>query len=98
MPAKEKSRSVSHDICSLLKSIIFFIATKQTCMDIYINSKLQQLPGDSRITDALSALGIATQKGIAIAVNNNVVPRDGWDTYALQPEDKVTLIKATQGG
>ena len=67
-------------------------------MDIYINSKLQQLPGDSRITDALSALGIASQKGIAIAVNNNVVPRTGWDTYTLQPEDKVTLIKATQGG
>ena len=67
-------------------------------MDIYINSKQQELPGNARITDALTTLNIVSQKGIAIAVNNNVIPRQEWDTYILQPEDKMTLIKATQGG
>jgi len=67
-------------------------------MDIYINSKLQQLPGDAKITDALSSLNLNAQKGIAIAINNNVIPQAAWETYLLQPDDKMTLIKATQGG
>ena len=67
-------------------------------MDIYINNKLQQLPPDARITDALSSINITAQKGMAIAINNNVVPNAEWNSYTLQPEDKMTLIKATQGG
>ena len=67
-------------------------------MTIYINNKEQELPTQARITDALESLNITTQKGIAVAINNNVVPRAEWNAYALQPEDKMTLIKATQGG
>jgi sulfur carrier protein len=67
-------------------------------MNIYINSKLQELPAQAKLTDALGALNISAQKGIAIAINNNVIPRGEWDTHVLQDADKVTLIRATQGG
>ena len=67
-------------------------------MDIYINSNLQQLLAEATITDALTHLSITSHKGIAIAVNNNVIPRIEWETYLLKSEDKMTLIKATQGG
>lgn len=67
-------------------------------MNIYINNQLQEMPGQPKISDALTRLQITSQKGIAIAVNNNVIPRADWDTHVLQAEDKVTLIKATQGG
>ena len=67
-------------------------------MNIYVNNKLQEPPGQAKIKDALHALDITTQKGIAIAINNNVIPRAEWDAYVLQAEDKMTLIKATQGG
>ena len=67
-------------------------------MNIYINNKLQELHGQPKITDALHALDITAQKGIAVAINNNVIPRAEWDTYILKAEDKMTLIKATQGG
>jgi len=63
-------------------------------MNIYVNSKLMELAGQAKITDALTTLNITSQKGIAIAVNNNVVPKSEWDTYILQEEDKITLIKA----
>lgn len=36
--------------------------------------------------------------GIAIAVNNKVVPRTEWDTFILAENDKVIIIHATQGG
>ena len=67
-------------------------------MNIYVNNKLQELPGHAKITDVLITLDITTQKGIAIAINNNVIPRTEWDAYILQAEDKMILIKATQGG
>lgn len=67
-------------------------------MNIYINSTLQQLDTNASITDALNQINVTAQKGIAIAVNNNVVPQNEWATYTLQPEDKIMLIKATQGG
>ena len=67
-------------------------------MNIYINNKLQELSGEAKIKDALDSLNVTSQKGIAVAVNNNVVPRAEWDAYTLQPGDKMTLIKATQGG
>ncbi len=67
-------------------------------MNIYINSKLYEVPGETNITSALDTLDLISQKGIAIAINNNVVPRAEWETYVLSDEDKVTLIRATQGG
>ena len=67
-------------------------------MNIYVNNKQQEVPAETRISDALQSLNIAAQKGIAVAINNNVVPRAEWETYRLRAEDKITLIKATQGG
>ena len=67
-------------------------------MNIYVNNKLQEVPVQANIIAMLEVLNITSQKGIAIAINNNVVPGAEWQTYVLQDDDKVTLIKATQGG
>lgn len=67
-------------------------------MNIYINSKLQELSDAAKITDALGALNITSLNGIAVAINDNVIPKAEWNTYVLQQEDKITLIKAAQGG
>jgi sulfur carrier protein len=67
-------------------------------MNIYINSKLHELPNPQPISKALELLNIAHAKGIAIAVNNLVIPRTQWEQHLLQDNDDITLIKATQGG
>ena len=36
--------------------------------------------------------------GIAIAVNNRMIPRTEWDTYALNEGDNILIIKAVCGG
>lgn len=36
--------------------------------------------------------------GIAIAVNNKMVPRTEWDTFALHENDHLVIIKAACGG
>jgi len=40
----------------------------------------------------------AKQKGIAVAVNNSVIPKTDWDNYTLSPSDQILIISATQGG
>ena len=36
--------------------------------------------------------------GIAIAVNNRMIPRTEWDTYTLNEDDNILIIKAVCGG
>ena len=38
------------------------------------------------------------ERGVALAVNNKVVPRSAWEETTLNEGDKVTIIKATFGG
>ena len=67
-------------------------------MDIYINNKVHEFQNEVKLTDALDALNLSSARGIAVAINNNVIPKQDWTSYTLQPNDKVTLIRATQGG
>ena len=67
-------------------------------MNIYVNNKQQELPEQASVQNAVDVLNMPSVKGIAIAVNNNVVPKAAWETYLLADNDKITLIKATQGG
>ncbi|MCW3124113.1 MAG: thiS [Flavipsychrobacter sp.] len=67
-------------------------------MNIYVNNKQQELPTQANVQDAIDVLNMPSVKGIAIAVNNAVVPKADWETYVLSENDKITLIKATQGG
>lgn len=36
--------------------------------------------------------------GIAIAVNNEVVPKNNWNSKQIVSNDSILIIKATQGG
>ena len=36
--------------------------------------------------------------GIAVAINETVVPKSQWTSTLLQENDKVLIIKASQGG
>ena len=38
------------------------------------------------------------QAGIAVAVNNRMVPRSGWEHFVLHENDELIIIKAVCGG
>jgi sulfur carrier protein len=40
----------------------------------------------------------AAAKGIAVALNGEVVPRSAWDATDLRPGDRVEVLTAAQGG
>jgi sulfur carrier protein len=50
------------------------------------------------LADVLPLLQIAQADGIAIAVNEEVIPSREWTGYRLKQGDRVFVIRATQGG
>jgi sulfur carrier protein len=67
-------------------------------MEITFNNNKQQIQEQASVQIIINDLIGDKQKGIAVAVNESVVPKANWDSYVLQPNDKVLVIKATQGG
>ena len=53
---------------------------------------------DASLEKAVLQSGVNDLKGLAVAVNNAVVPRTTWDTFQLKENDTITIIRATQGG
>lgn len=68
-------------------------------MLIYINEQPEHFQSNiSSLYDLLYNLKESHPKGIAVAVNAEIVPRDFWKNFTLSENDHITLIQATQGG
>ncbi|SKA14500.1 sulfur carrier protein ThiS [Chitinophaga eiseniae] len=67
-------------------------------MEVLVNNKLYAVQQGTTIAALLQFIQLSAQKGIAVAVNNQVVPRNSWNDQSLQPSDNITIIRATQGG
>jgi sulfur carrier protein len=68
-------------------------------MTILLNNELLAVPENCTVATALTTANInITANGMAVAVNSDVVPRNNWENYALKANDKIMIIRATQGG
>ena len=67
-------------------------------MDIILNDKTHSVSDNTSLYDIVfSQLG-DKQKGVAVAVNDSVIPKSNWETHIIQSNDNILIIKATQGG
>ena len=66
-------------------------------MQIKVNDQQVTLTQPVNLAELLKTLSQA-DKGIALAVNSQIIVRSRWDQHLLQEGDQVTLIKATAGG
>ena len=67
-------------------------------MTIWANDKPRTVADDAMLTHLLGELGLAERRGVAVAVNDRMVPRSSWSVHALAAGDRVLVIQATQGG
>lgn len=67
-------------------------------IEITVNGELLQVDMTTSVSALLHDLGIAENKGVALAINEEVVPKSQWNVRALSPRDQVIIIKATAGG
>jgi len=68
-------------------------------MELKVNGKLTHASDSNTVTSLLEAQSIdPSRPGIAVAVNDKVVPRNKWPLTRLSDGDAVEIIHAVQGG
>ncbi len=67
-------------------------------MEVIVNNISESLVEGSSLEVLLIKQDLKSQKGIAVAVNNEVISKSEWGKTMLFSKDKITVIKATQGG
>lgn len=66
-------------------------------MEIELNGAAHVVTPPHSLQQLVDTLELAG-KGIAVAVNREVVPRQQWPQRLLQPHDRVDIVRAIGGG
>jgi sulfur carrier protein len=66
---------------------------------ILLNGRRAGLTPGETVLEALTELGLGQEaRGVAVAVDGEVVPRDAWGSFALADGARVEVLTAMQGG
>ncbi len=66
---------------------------------ILLNGESADIQPGQTLAGVLAGLGLSVQaRGVAVAVDGEVVPRAGWETYALAENARVEVLTAMRGG
>ena len=68
-------------------------------MRIELNGERVELPDGATVATAIDASGAAAdQRGVAVAVDGEVIPKSEWETTALSEGQEIEVLAAIQGG
>jgi sulfur carrier protein len=69
-------------------------------MKVMVNGELHDLPDGSTVADLVKRAGMEVdqRRGVAVAVDAEVVPRSAWEDTELAEGQRVELLAAMQGG
>lgn len=67
-------------------------------INLIINNSPQSFENGSDLSQILKQLTLESKEGIAIALNDKVIPKQKWNKTVLNEKDHLTIIKAVQGG
>jgi sulfur carrier protein len=66
---------------------------------IVLNGERSQVHPGETVAELLAGMGLdADARGIAVAVDGEVVPRASWGSFALEQDARVEVLTAMQGG
>jgi sulfur carrier protein len=66
---------------------------------VELNGDRVELDEEASVADAVAATGADSgRRGVAVAVDGEVVPRSGWEGTRLRGGQKVEVVEAIQGG
>ena len=68
-----------------------------TAVEIELNGATREVEGGASLADLVLLLELPA-KGVAVAVNREVVPKRQWATRRLQRHDRVEVVRAIGGG
>ncbi len=66
---------------------------------IVLNGQSSDVRAGESVSAALRRLGLDLDaRGVAVAVDGEVVPRGEWDSFELREDARVEVLTAMQGG
>ena len=66
---------------------------------IVVNGRSSDVAAGETVAVVLDRLGLSLDaRGVAVAVDGEVVPRAAWQTFALDGNARVEVLTAMQGG
>jgi sulfur carrier protein len=66
---------------------------------IVVNGEDSDMRAGETVAAALARVGLDVRaRGVAVAVDGEVVPRAAWETFALDGDARVEVLSAMQGG
>jgi sulfur carrier protein len=65
---------------------------------VTINGELRELHEPVTVEGAVLAAGAPDGRGVAVAVDGEVVPRGEWATTEVREGQQVEVLRAVQGG
>jgi sulfur carrier protein len=66
---------------------------------IVLNGERADVAAGETVIAVLARLGLSGDaRGVAVAVDGEVVPRGTWETFALAQDARVEVLSAMQGG
>jgi sulfur carrier protein len=66
---------------------------------IELNGERVHLVDGATVREAVASAGVSGDgRGVAVAVDGEVIPRDEWTATALRPGQRVEVLGAIQGG
>ncbi len=66
-------------------------------MDVFVNGELRAMPEGATVARALAQLDLP-ERGIAVALDREVVPRGEWNRTVLGDGCRLEVVRAVQGG
>ncbi len=73
-------------------------AVSDSARSLRVNGAARPL-GDGTLTGLLEAEAVNTKaRGLAVAINGQVVPRHAWAATRLAPGDEIEIVKLFAGG
>lgn len=67
-------------------------------MLVTINRQTITIQPNQTLREVLLANDYKQLQGIAVAINDVVIPKSNWDTTTLNENDQILVITATAGG
>ncbi|MGH2773135.1 MAG: sulfur carrier protein ThiS [Actinomycetota bacterium] len=67
-------------------------------MNILVNGEPREIPDGVTVAAALNAIGVQEARGVAVAVDAQVVPRGRWEEQVLSDGQRMEVLRAVQGG
>jgi sulfur carrier protein len=74
------------------------VSTVTSEISVRVNDQPRIFAAPITLLDALREIGVADRRGVAIAIDDTVVPRSQWPLRALAGGERLLVIQATQGG